>query len=98
MKVPLKWLKQYIDFNLPIVEIANRLTMAGNEASIVYSNAGKWENVVIGTVKAVNPHPNADRLRLITVDVGRSEEPVVCGAPNLTVAIKSFAKVGAEVF
>lgn len=44
--------------------------------------ATKFPGVVIGRIKSIKPHPNADRLRLVTVDIGRTLE-VVCGAPNI---------------
>jgi phenylalanyl-tRNA synthetase beta chain len=98
MKVSLKWLKQYIDVNLPPVELARQLTMAGSEVNAWQVIGGDWENVFIGWVAAINPHPNADKLRLATVDLGTEQETVVCGAPNLTVGDKIvFARVGARL-
>ncbi|MFH0846459.1 MAG: phenylalanine--tRNA ligase subunit beta [Chloroflexota bacterium] len=98
MKISLKWLCDYIDLNLPPEEIANRLTMAGNEVGSVQV-VGGWQNIVVGEITAVNPHPNADRLRLATVKTGAGEETVVCGAPNLYVGDKiAFARVDAELF
>ena len=83
MKVPLKWLKEYVDIGLPAAEVARRLTMAGTETSLV-TLGESWEGVVIGRIEAVEPHPNADRLRLVTVDIAAEKQKVVCGAPNLT--------------
>ncbi len=96
MKVPLNWLKEYIDVTLPPAELADRLTMAGIEAKGMQVIGGRWANVVVGRITAINPHPNADRLHLPTVDVGTEQLTVVCGAPNLTVGDKiAFAFVGA---
>ncbi len=98
MKVPLKWLKEFVDVTLPSTELAERLTMAGLEAKEIQVIGGKWENVVVGQIVAVNPHPNADRLRLPTVSVGTEQQTVVCGAPNLNIGDKvAFAYVGAEL-
>ncbi|MFC1931794.1 phenylalanine--tRNA ligase subunit beta [Chloroflexota bacterium] len=98
MKVPLKWLKEYVDITLSSTELAERLTMAGLEAKGVQVIGGTWKNVVIGQIAAVNPHPNADRLHLPTVNAGKEEITVVCGAPNLNVGDKiAFAYVGAEL-
>ena len=59
---------------------------------------GNWENIVVGQITAVNPHPNADRLRLATVDLGTEQQTVVCGAPNLNIGDKiAFARVGAQL-
>ena len=99
MDVPLKWLAEYVDWDLSVEELAHRLSMAGAEVESIKRSGGDWEHVVVGRVAAVEQHPNADRLRLATVDFG-AEEPlqVVCGAPNLaqgqTIA---FAQVGAQL-
>ncbi|MFC1873251.1 phenylalanine--tRNA ligase subunit beta [Chloroflexota bacterium] len=98
MKVSFRWLKEYIDVNLSPLEIANRLTMAGNEVGGMRVIGGNWENVVVGEILAINPHPNADRLSLPTVDIGAEQCFVVCGAPNLKVGDKiAFARVGAQL-
>jgi phenylalanyl-tRNA synthetase beta chain len=98
MKVSLKWLKQYVDITLPPTEVARRLTMAGTEVKAVEPVGSDWENIVVGQITALNPHPNADRLTLPTVDLGTSQETVVCGAPNLKVGDKvAFAYVGARL-
>ncbi|MBI4266870.1 MAG: phenylalanine--tRNA ligase subunit beta [Chloroflexi bacterium] len=98
MRAPLSWLREYVDITLPPQELARRLTMAGLEVKEVQGVGSRWENVFIGQILAVNPHPNADRLRLATVDFGAGQETVVCGAPNLQVGDKiAFARVGAEL-
>ncbi len=98
MRVPLNWLKDYVDVTLPPAELAGRLTMAGFEVSEIITTGGSWDNVVVGQIKAVDPHPNADRLRLATVELGGREETVVCGAPNLNIGDKiAFASVGARL-
>ena len=79
MKVPIKWLKEYIDITIPLKELAERLTMAGTEVSILSLGCESWEGVVIGCIEAVEPHPNADRLRLVTVGIAVEKNTVVCG-------------------
>jgi len=97
MKVPLKWLQEYIDITLSPSELANRLTMAGTEVKGI-KVIGDWESIVVGQIIAINPHPNADRLYLPTVDVGTEQLTVVCGAPNLAIGDKvAFAYVGAQL-
>jgi len=97
MKASLKWLTEYIDIDLPVTELANKLTMAGFESHIV-KKAGDWDHIIVGQLVAVQPHPNADRLRLATVDLGTEQKTVVCGAPNLNVGDKvAFANVGAQL-
>jgi len=98
MKVPLKWLKDYVKITLPVTELAEGLTATGLEVGEIINTGGAWENVIIGEVTAINPHPNADRLKLATVNLGKEQETVVCGAPNLNKGDKiAFARVGARL-
>ena len=100
MQVSLKWLSEYVDLRLPPEELAARLTMAGLAVDRVVRTGGDWgADIRIGQVAAVEPHPNADRLHLATVDVGDDERHrVVCGAPNIAAGQKiAFATVGARV-
>ncbi len=98
MKVPLRWLKEYVDISLPPAELAERLTMAGTEVKGWQAIGGSWENIVVGQIVAINPHPNADRLTLPTVALGTEQQTVVCGAPNLKLGDKVvFARVGAQL-
>src|SRR5689334_17744683 len=98
MRVPVSWLRQYIDVDLPAKELAHRLTMAGLEVEHVEETGGDWGNeIVVGHVQAVRQHPNADRLRLCTVDNGVEIVEVVCGAPNVAAGqYICYAKVGAR--
>ena len=98
MKIPLKWLKDYVNITMPVQELAKKLTLAGFEVGEIITTGGSWENVVVGEIKAINPHPNADKLRLATVNLGLREQTVVCGAPNLAVGDKiAFAGAGAKL-
>ena len=79
-------------------ELAKRLTLAGFEVSEIITTGGNWDNIIVGEITAINPHPNADRLRLATVNLGTEQETVVCGAPNLNIGDKiAFARVGARL-
>ncbi len=98
MRVSLNWLKEYVSIKLPVKELAHLLTMAGTEVGHIETVGGEWENVVIGQIAAIKPHPNADRLKLAEVDLGAERETVVCGAPNVKVGDKvPFARVGAKL-
>ncbi|HSD84957.1 MAG TPA: phenylalanine--tRNA ligase subunit beta, partial [Anaerolineae bacterium] len=91
MKVPISWLKEYVDLTVSIEELANRLTLAGLEVEHIeyYGVPGSdlmWdrEKIVIAQIVEVKPHPNADRLVLADVDYGGdAPHQVVTGAPNL---------------
>src|SRR5437588_7460200 len=107
MLIPLSWLKEYVDMNLPTKQLAERLTLAGLEVEGIENSADWWdpELVIVGQIAAVKAHPNADRLVLVDVDYGSSQtEQVVTGAPNLfqykdqqhlPVLKVAFARVGA---
>ena len=98
MKIPLSWLREYVDIDLSPEELAHRLTMAGTEVGSIDVVGGSWDNVFVGYVTSVDPHPNADRLRLATVSLDGEEMTVVCGAPNIAAGQKvPFAKVGARL-
>ncbi len=98
MKISLDWLKQYVDTDLPPREVARRLTMAGSEVKGLQVIGEDWGGIVVGRITAVNPHPNADRLTLVTIDLGGNEETVVCGAPNVAAGAKiAYAPVGARL-
>ena len=97
MKVPLAWLADYVPLRLPPQELARRLTLAGIETTYTPGSSTQWGNaVVVGRVDRLEPHPNADRLRLATVDIGNGSRRVVCGAPNIEEGQRiAFAQVGA---
>ncbi len=98
MKATLNWLREYVDITIPLPELVNKLTMAGLETEIEEVTGSNWDNVLVGQITAVNPHPNADRLTLPEVDLGTERVSVVCGAPNLRVGDKiAFARVGARL-
>lgn len=98
MKVPLSWLRQYVNVDIPANELAHRLTMAGVEVGEVEETGG-WSEVYVGRVTSVRQHPNADRLRLCTVTTGPDQMEVVCGAPNVSEGQKiCFARIGAYLY
>ncbi len=86
MKIPLSWLKDYVDIDAPAQELATRLTLAGLEVETVEYIGAAWsrEHIFVGQIVAVKPHPDADRLCLAVVDYGAGEPLiVVTGAPNV---------------
>ncbi len=86
LRVPVKWLQDYVDIDLPPEELAERLTVAGLEVEAVEAIGAQWDRdkVLVGEVTAVAPHPNADRLCLVTATAGGGHEvAVVTGAPNM---------------
>jgi phenylalanyl-tRNA synthetase beta chain len=97
MRVPVSWLRDYVDLSLPLREIAHRLTMAGLEVTGI-ERTSDWAGIVVGEVVEARPHPGADRLRLVTVEDGKGRHEVVCGAPNVAAGQRiAFASLGAEL-
>jgi phenylalanyl-tRNA synthetase beta chain len=86
MLVPISWLKEYVDLNQPLAQLAERITLAGLEVEAIEGTGDWWdaETILVGRIVSVKPHPNADRLVLVDVDFGAgAPEQVVTGAPNL---------------
>ena len=81
---PLSWLREYVEINVPVEELARRLTLAGIGVEHVITIGAEWENIFTGHVARLEQHPNADRLKLATVEYG-ADAPitVVTGAPNI---------------
>ena len=82
MKVTYNWLKQYVDFDWTVEELAERITMLGVEVEGMESSGGTFEGIVVGEVITREQHPNADRLTLCKVNDGNGERQIVCGATN----------------
>lgn len=102
MKISYNWLRQYVEFDWTPDALAHHLTMCGLEVEGVEkfeTVPGGLEGVVVGEVKTCEKHPDADRLRVTTVDVGGSELlQIVCGAPNVAAGQKvPVATVGTKL-
>ena len=96
MRVPLRWLETMVSLPEDVEALAHRLTLAGLEVTDIEQIGGDWDQVVVGRVLEVGPHPDADRLRLVTVDKGGEHQTVVCGAPNVAAGQDiAFASEGA---
>ena len=100
MKVSVQWLKELVAIgDMPVDKLANALTMGGLEVEEITPVAAEFSGIVVGHVKSVAPHPNADKLRVTTVDAGTGEIlTIVCGAPNVAEGQKvPCALVGAKL-
>jgi len=98
MLVPLSWLRDYVDVDLTPEQLAEQLTLRGMEVQGITVSGADWTDVVVGRLLSVERHPNADKLWLTTVDVGRGGEPlqIVCGANNIAAGdLVPVALVGA---
>ncbi len=99
MQFPESWLRSFVDPPLSSEALADALTLAGLEVETLTTVAPPCSGVVVGQVLDVSQHPNADRLKVCTVDVGSDATlRIVCGAPNVAPGIKvPCAKVGAQL-
>lgn len=85
MRIPYAWMATYCDPGLEPDVLAEKLAMTGTEVErVVITGPPSADNFVIGKVLTVEPHPDADRLNVCTVDTGEGENRnIVCGAPNV---------------
>ena len=82
MKVSLNWISEYVDIEMPPEDLAHLLTMTGLEVEGMEPVGQALDDIVVGRILGVRPHPRAERLSICTVDAGRDRVDVVCGAPN----------------
>jgi phenylalanyl-tRNA synthetase beta chain len=83
MRVPLSWLRDYVDIDRSPAELRELLTVRGMEVEAIEVGGAEWTEVVVGRLLAVERHPNADTLWLTRVDVGGETLEIVCGAQNI---------------
>jgi len=82
MLVSYLWLKDFCDIDASPEEVSDKLTSLGLECSIIDDRRGWYEGVVAGKIIEAVPHPEADKLQILQVDVGGETKNIVCGAKN----------------
>lgn len=98
MKFTLSWLKEYLDTNASLDEIAVKLTAIGLEVEGIEDPAKTLQGFVVGEVLTAERHPDADKLQCLIVDTGTEKLKVVCGAPNARAGLKGvFAPSGSYI-
>jgi phenylalanyl-tRNA synthetase beta chain len=98
MKISLQWLGEWADTGTDVRGLAHALTMVGLEVEAIQPAAPPLANVVVGEVKSVTRHPDAEKLNVCRVWNGREELQIVCGAPNVRVGMKApLALIGAKL-
>ncbi|MBU0799956.1 MAG: phenylalanine--tRNA ligase subunit beta, partial [Alphaproteobacteria bacterium] len=98
MKFTLGWLKDHLDTNATLEEIATALTALGLEVEGVQDRAATFAAFKVAHVVSAEKHPDADRLRVCVVDTGSEKLQVVCGAPNARAGMKAvFAPAGSFI-
>jgi len=98
MKFSEQWLREWVDPQIDSAELVEQLTMLGLEVDGV-ERCELHEQIVVAAIDAVEPHPDADKLRVCSVDDGSGETlQIVCGAPNAAAGMRvPLARVGAEL-
>lgn len=99
MKFSENWLRSLVNIDVPSAQLHEQITMLGLEVDDISPVAGTFDNVVVGEVVSAAQHPNADKLRVTKVNVGKETLiDIVCGAPNCRAGLKvAVALVGATL-
>ncbi len=99
MKISLNWIKEYVNLDgISTKEIVEKLTMSGLEVEDYEDQNKKYAGIIVGLVKDVQKHPNADKLTVCTVYDGTADLQVVCGAPNVATGQNVvFAPIGSVI-
>ncbi len=98
MKVSLSWIRDYVDLpaQMDLKKLAYDLTMSTVEVEDAVDLGAQFDNMAVGVITAIEPHPNADKLRICKTDLGDGIYDIVCGGVNLEVGMKvAVAKPGA---
>ena len=84
MKLPLKWLKEYVDFNVTPEKFVELMMWRGFEIAEIIDEMPGISNVVVGRIEKIEQHPNADKLKICTLNIGAEENLIIItGAPNV---------------
>ena len=98
MEISENWLREWVDPKVDADTLAAQLTMAGLEVEGLRPAAPEIDKVIVGEVVSMDPHPDADKLRVCQVNDGAETWNVVCAAANVRAGLKvAFAPVGAEL-
>ena len=83
MKISLNQLKQYVDINVPVQELCDKMVMAGFEVEEIVDLSATMSNIVVGKIESIVPHPDSDHLLICQVNVGNEVLQIVTGAQNV---------------
>lgn len=99
MRLSYDWLKQYLDINVPVKQLAEKIERTVVEYDDIIEPSKGMKKLVVGKILSCKKHPNADRLKICQVDVG-ADKPlqIICGAPNCRAGKKAITAIhGARV-
>ncbi len=85
MLIPIKWMEKFVEINVPIQELADKMTMSGSKVEEIRALGADITKVVVGEIVSISPHPDADKLVVCQVDIGKDIIQIVTGAPNVLV-------------
>ena len=98
MLISNEWLKDYVNANVSVEDLAERITRTGIEVDDIIDYTKDIKNLVVGYVQSKEKHPDADKLNICQVDIGEEEVQIVCGAPNIDAGQHVIvAKVGGRL-
>lgn len=98
MKASIEWLEEYSDIDVDSVKLGDILTMTGSKVEGIEAKGNDIKNVVVGKILEIEKHPDADKLVITKVDVGKEILQIVTGADNIKVGdIVPIAKDGAQL-
>lgn len=88
MKVSISWLKRYVDIDIPVPELCEKMVLAGFEVEEMIDLSKTMSNVVVGKIVDIKPHEDSDHLQICQVDIGNEVIQIVTGAQNVFVGAK----------
>lgn len=98
MKLSYKWLTEYIDVDLSIEELGQKITDAGIEVEEIIPLVKKYNNIILGNIESIEKHPDADKLTICKVFDGTDTKQVICGAANVKIGQHiAYAQIGATL-
>lgn len=100
MKISLNWIKDFTEIpkTLKPEDLGNLLTLKTAEVEAVYNQANAFDNMVVGQIMEILPHPNADKLKITKTSVGKQTLKIICGGSNLREGMYvAVAKIGAKI-
>ena len=96
MRVSLNWLRDWVDTGNDVPALSHALTMAGLEIEGVERAGPELKGIIVGEVREVTKHPDAEKLNVCRVFTGKEDVQIVCGAPNVRAGMKApLATIGA---
>ncbi|MDW7668502.1 MAG: phenylalanine--tRNA ligase subunit beta [Bacillota bacterium] len=84
MLVPINWLKEYVDINTDVRDLSDKLTMTGTHVDSIINMDKNINNIYVGKITKLEPHPNADKLQVAHVNLGDRKLKLITGAKNIS--------------